>query len=164
MTHACQHCSSVNTTSVKTQIRAGGRRWRMIACKDCNQFCEYINNEPRDMTAPPNRPLYNFSDATLRRILLATCSHGEMASQVGCSYELVRQIRRGIRHKNRVPNIPRWVDNAPAPAPVLDGPSCLDCINRSFGDAPICGMGFPDPDTEGPEFAADCSLFAQEGC
>lgn len=162
MTFPCVHCGATETAVLRSRINSGGKRWRMMHCKACGKTSEYINGKPRDMTAGHNRPFYKFSDATLRKILLTKCSNSIMAEQVGCSCELVRQIRRGNLHINRVPEIPRWGENAPPP--VINGPSCLVCVNRAGGDGPTCGMGFPDPDEEGPGFAADCSLFAKERC
>lgn len=163
MTFPCLYCGSVNTASVNTKLRSGGKRWRMITCKDCNRFCEYIGGKPRNIDAPRSRPpLYHFTDATLKRILLTKCANTTMGEDVGCSAELIRQIRCGMLYKTRVPEVPRWGDKAPPP--VINGPSCLVCVNRAGGDGPMCGMGFPDPDEEGPGFAVDCSLFAKERC
>jgi len=106
------------------------------------------------MSAPPLRPFYRYSDAVLRRMLLTQCSNAAMAQELGCSAELVRQIRRGMLHRNRVPEVARWGNDAPPPT--IEGPSCLSCQQWN-GES--CGMGFPDPQEEGPGFAKDCVLF-----
>ncbi len=159
MSFACLSCGSTKTSTVRSRINSGGMRYRLLACNDCGQLSEYLGDAPRDTSQPLSRPFYRYSDATIRRMLLTRCSNAAMAQELGCSAELVRQIRKGTLHRNRVPEVPRWGENAPEP--VIDGPSCLLCIHWG-GEA--CGMGFPDPEEEGPLFARDCSLYEAERC
>jgi len=150
----CLTCGSTNTATIRSRINSGGDRWRLIRCHDCPACSEYIGDQPRNLSAPPLRPFYRHSDAVLRRMLMTRCSNAAMAQELGCSSELVRQIRKGILHRNRVPEVPRW--GSDAPPPIVDGPSCLSC--QHWGGEQ-CSMGFPDPEEEGTGFARDCSLF-----
>jgi len=154
MTLACLSCGSLHTRVVRTRQESGGLRWRRVRCHDCSAMSDYANDKPRD-TAAPRRPTshrYRFSDRTLIRILMQREPTSLLARELGCSHELIRQIRAGQVHKTRVPEVPRW-DGA---KPLSSEFSC--CVCRHWeGDG--CGMGFPDPETEGPAFARDCSLY-----
>lgn len=72
-----------------------------------------------------------------------------LAEELGRTGEAICQVRRGNSYRDVLPEIPRWG------ARKLQGLSCHSCAhwrNR-------CEMGFPDPEEEGPGFAADCSFY-----
>ena len=50
----------------------------------------------------------------------------------------------------------RWSEWSELPT---SGPSCHSC--QHWHETQRCDLGLPDPLQEGPQFAADCSLFAE---
>lgn len=74
---------------------------------------------------------------------LSRVSMRELAERFGVSKEAVRNVRKGISHKEVIAQ--------------ADGCQlCTECVHWK---ASYCTMGFPDPELEGPAFARDCSLY-----
>lgn len=70
----------------------------------------------------------------------------DLASRYGVTRETVRQIRAGLTHRKLL-------------ASTDDLQLCTGCIH--WARSGYCTMGFPDPEEEGPTFAAECSLYAE---
>ena len=152
---ACLHCSSTDTSIIRSRQHSGGYQHRLLRCRTCNATSEYMDGRPRSEMPPPVNHCYRFTDREITEVLMSRdATHSHWARQFGCSPELIRQIRLGIVHRRRVINVPRWGGPPPPPLP---GPSCAEC---SSWDGAECRIGFPDPGIEGPGFAADCSLYS----
>lgn len=92
-------------------------------------------------------PQRRVTEAEVRRILQASGSATEIARRMGRSHPTVLAILVGRLHADVAPELPRRVSR-----------SCLQCrhwLDRS------CGLGFPDPEDEGPQFASDCSSYCE---
>lgn len=76
---------------------------------------------------------------------LARTTLAQLAKLHGVSKEAVRQIRSGKTHR-------KVLESAGG---VL---MCTGCRHWAKSGG-YCTMGFPDPEVEGPTFAADCSLY-----
>jgi hypothetical protein len=135
----------------RTHSYQNGAKMFTMHCHDCGeQFKHPLGDVPQS-----NWRRHEFDDSTFRRIILGDDSLSRLAAELGCSQQLLQQIRTGKLHLHRMPDLQRSGANAPPPV-IPDGPNCWHCsewrVNR-------CEMGFPDPLVEGLGFAADCSLY-----
>ena len=106
-----------------------------------------------------------------RMVLESHLPHKRIAAQLGCSAWTVAMIRYGDRYDDVLPDIPRWKRKAPTRQDYGPRPSCWKCVhctprrpakdknNRSNNILPRCGLGLPDPITEGARFARFCAAF-----
>jgi hypothetical protein len=88
------------------------------------------------------------SEDAIRDILTSQASHRVLALRHGCHHSAVAQIRDGKSHASVAPELPRR-------QPLR---RCSDCQHWQHGSE--CGLGFPDPQLEGIQFARDCSTYA----
>jgi rubredoxin len=86
----------------------------------------------------------NLSTAEVELILTSQGSIRQIARAIGRSHPAVAAVLTGRTHADLFPELPR--------RQVL---SCLQCRHWSGR----CGLGFPDPEIEGPAFAVDCGTF-----
>ncbi len=160
----CPSCFSGRTTTLRSRpIRDGARR-RRHCCHDCgHRWTAFTDHRGRPIDQPPPSKPASHIKPGLRRLttddvrLILTrpdLSLGLLADQLQVSRETIRQVRIGITYDDVLPGLPR---KRPRIAPVqqVDGPSCHRCQHWRSG----CDLGFPDPELEGPAFAADCSLY-----
>jgi len=91
------------------------------------------------------------TEGKVRFLLTRMDLSNEAAGQaVGLSREMARQVRAGIYCASLCPELPR-----------LTRERILTCAQCEFWSGGVCGMGLPDPELEGPGFAADCALFSR---
>lgn len=67
-----------------------------------------------------------------------------LAEKYGVSREAIRQLRAGLTYKSVL-------------AETGSMQLCSNCIH--WARTGYCTMGFPDPEEDGPAFAADCNLY-----
>lgn len=165
----CPACSSEQTTTIESRkIRAGARR-RRHGCHACgHRWTVYTDPQGEPLSEPPARPIpqptgkprqRKLTPADVRRILTRTdISNVALGRELGVSREAIRHVRIGLAYADAHPELPR---QRPKPKrlaePPADAPSCLCCVLWRDGE---CGYGFPDPEEEGPGFAADCDHYA----
>ena len=136
-----QECLECGAATIVVQSRATRYgRYRRFECKECQHRFNIIYGEPDAKRL--------IDDAAVMAIRQSTDSYQLLADQHGCSRELIRQIRSGLIYKDLLPG---WFRSPPK----ASDPNCEQCKFWSNG----CSMGFPDPETEGPWFARDCSVF-----
>jgi len=87
------------------------------------------------------------SEDAIRDILTSQASHRVLALRHGCHHSAVAQIRDGKSHASVAPELARR-------QPLR---RCSDCQHWQHGSE--CGLGFPDPQLEGIQFARDCSTY-----
>jgi hypothetical protein len=148
----CPDCGSHNTTMKGTFTYRNGAVGKRVTCYDCGRRFRHFKEGDK----PP--PFFHqFDDATFMRILRPDVTLTKLARELGCSEALLGYIRCGKMHANRMPDVKRHGKNPP-PIVIPDGPNCWHC---SEWRETYCAMGFPDPQVEGPRFAADCSLYPE---
>jgi hypothetical protein len=156
----CPHCNSDCTSVLETKKVRNGTRRRRHECNVCaHRWTSWDGPLPGhgggNSSGNPVSRKPPIERDQIREILLSTESNHAIARRLNRSPETVRQIRLGIIHASVHPEIARR--DKPAPIPKSsDGPSCYGCTHWSDR----CGFGFPDPQIEGPAFAADCDLYA----
>jgi hypothetical protein len=150
----CEHCGSHRTTLKRTHTYSNGAYCQQMHCKNCGKRFRVF---PNGDAPPPDPRRVEFDDATFLRILRTTTSFYQLAKELGCSRQLLDGIRNGTYHRDRMPDVKRGGLNPP-PVVIPDGPSCWRC---SEWRETYCAIGFPDPQVEGPRFAADCSLYPE---
>lgn len=147
----CPRCSSRNTRVYRSRLCANGARRRRIDCQDCgHRWTDWQGQRPA-----PNGRSTRLSDDQVRLALTRMdVSNIKMGRLLGCSAEMVRQIRCGMVCRDVLPELIRPRDKRP-PAP-SDGPRCDRCEHWT-GER--CDWGFPDPLEEGLGFARDCDMY-----
>jgi len=162
--HYCPRCET-KAYVIEVRKLANGDKRRRLACQ--NAYCGHRWTEHQCSTDPkPAKPKakpkrrrrapgdLDLSDEQLLMILQQQeLNNSELSRMLGCSRELIRQVRAGLVYRDRLPHIRRGVE-----APVQDlGRRCEQC-NQWLG---YCTMGFPDPLIEGTAFANECVTFTQ---
>lgn len=142
----CPECSNSTLVVERTYVRKSGRH-RLMRCKSCGYRSWRCDS---DITGPRMR---RFDAATIKAIRASPDGRRVLAKQYDCSEELIRGIRSGQVYRDLLP------EGFRAP-PRRGDPSCDNCIHWLI-DA--CEIGFPEPETEGPAFAQDCSVFVARG-
>lgn len=134
---------------VEVRRCSNGSKRRRLECCDCGHRWTHHEGEPpgrRGGLRPgQSHPWRRVTEQEVRAILTATGSATEIARRTGRSYPTVLGILTGRLHADVAPGLPRRISR-----------SCLQCrhwLERS------CGLGLPDPQDEGPGFAADCASF-----
>ena len=150
----------------EVRVCVNGTRRRRLGCMDCgHRWTTWDGPRPPrggiSLRKPPSAPTAkrqgSLTDEQVRQVLIRTDVDNTEASRwLGCSPELVRQIRAGMLYRTVHPQLVRPNARADAPPPTVDGPSCHECSNWA---GVRCGFGFPDPQLEGLGFAADCDLY-----
>ena len=104
------------------------------------------------------------TESTVRAILLNQDTHQACAKIHGISWQAVQQIRLGVIHKKKAPEVPRWAKRGPGtlsslsiPPKMLEHHSCQPCLHWHKG---ACSMGFPEP-TENLRFANECNVYSK---
>jgi hypothetical protein len=87
-----------------------------------------------------------FTPDVVRDILESHASGKELAVKHHCSRQAITAVRRGEIYPNLFPDLPRSI-----------GTTCTRCVHWIAGGN--CGLDFPEPQHEGPRFAAQCSAF-----
>ena len=138
---------------VEVRRCSNGTKRRRLECCDCGHRWTHHEGEPPGHRGGlrPGQPhtWRRVSEAEVRAILRASGSATEIARRVGRSHPTVLGILTGRLHADVAPELPRRISR-----------SCLQCkhwLERS------CGLGFPDPEDEGPGFGAECSSYCQVG-
>jgi hypothetical protein len=142
-------CGHNNSFIIETRWRKDGLVRRRHECCVCQARWTVFGPErrPEREKRKPGKPHLLLTLEQVYRIL--TERHRgdtELAAELGVTRQAVNQVRIGKSWRSAFPELPRkrqWV-------------SCLDCKHWEHGE---CGLGFPDPEEEGPEFAADCDLY-----
>lgn len=146
----CPQCGDPSSFYVTHSRMIRGQRRRRRLCGSCGFLNVDLDGEPIE---PPGRPggPRRFSREQIAQIVMLRGQQNQKltAQQFGCSGEAIRQIWTGQTYGD-------WTGISYR-APLRPGePSCEQC---QHWDGQRCGMGFPDPQEEGPGFARDCSLF-----
>jgi hypothetical protein len=147
----CPKCTDGVLIIVRSYAR-NFRRHRLMGCKSCD-FREWRPDD--DISNTRSQRPRRFDDATIKEIRALKGHYGRriLAQRYKCSEELIRAIWAGQIYRDLLP------DGFRAP-PKPGDPNCEHCLHWA---ADACGMGFPDPDVEGPSFARDCSVFVVRG-
>ena len=160
----CPGCRSSHTEVLESRLCINGTRRRRHSCLTCGYRWTIWEGERPDRSEisksmkrrPARRPASALTAAQVRQALLDRDEgHHAMGRRLGRSPEAIRQLRYGITHKNIHPEIARW--GQATPATTSPGPSCYTC---GHWRTDRCSFGFPEPGLEGPDFAADCDLYA----
>lgn len=156
--HSCPLCGEA-ARIIETRVAvSNGSRRRRLRCQNesCgHRWSTWLGPRPghvsgSQISTQRVRGRASLSEDDVRFILQRRdLSHRAAGRILGCSAEQVRLIRIGEHRANVAPEIPRWHSSK----------SCFSCQHWRGAK---CGMGFPDPETEGPFFAADCALFSPE--
>lgn len=162
---SCPKCASAQTELCESRLCVNGTRRRRHQCKACgHRWTSWdgprptphdVNRKRRTTPGPRVRP--NLTPDEVRFALVnLDLNNRQVADQLGCSRETVRQLRCGLLYVKVHPELPR--PKSPKPKAQATGPSCDRCA--SWKDD-RCGFGFPDPVQEGLTFAADCGLYEE---
>jgi hypothetical protein len=157
LTMQCPECNSTNHRVIESRLCTNGTRRRRLICIDCSHRMTVWDGERAPTTSRSNDSSRKRSRArgllTVDHVLFALqhteLSNREVADQLECSTETVRQIRCGLLYRHVAPDVRR-----PKGAP--GQPSCSVCTHWN-GEA--CDFRFPDPLEEGLSFAAECSMY-----
>jgi hypothetical protein len=163
----CPTCASDYTKIVESRLCTNGTRRRRHRCDNCRHIWTTWDGPrpPRGGIGTRNPPQYQrswkckLSTEQVRYALVSIdLSNAQVARELDCSTETIRQIRNGTIYRYEHPELLRTKATAksPPPAPLPDGPNCLECTHWKGAE---CGFGFPDPVLEGVTFAADCDLY-----
>ena len=135
-----------NAFVLSTRLCSNGAKRRRLECNDCGHRWTLHDGEPpghRGGLLPGQTVSQRrVTEAEVRRILQAKGSAREIARELGRSHPTVLGVLTGRLHVGLAPELPRRTVR-----------SCLQCrhwLGRN------CGLGFPDPEDEGPSFAVDC--------
>lgn len=153
----CPNCHGGSWKIIETRNRIDGSVRRRHQCDDCRHRWTTISNGERP-SRPPLKPAAKnqrrrrkLTLEQVYRILTETqLSNKELGIKLGVTYQCIQQIRRGITWSYAFPELPREM-----PAEPVRSRSCLKCKDWEGR----CGIGLPDPDIEGPGFAADCDFY-----
>lgn len=141
MTLPCPKCNDTGVL-IDAKPLTDGRKYRRWECKACRyRWSDHVIANPRD-------PQCRFTSEVVREILLSDDDIKSLAARHNKSETAIRDILYGRSFRHLHPKIPRRVRPGK--------PSCYGCQQWSGFQ---CGMGFPDPLEEGPEFAVDCVTF-----
>jgi hypothetical protein len=156
------HCPICGTVARSLEIRTNldGSRRRRLECTRIG--CKHRwtpPNEPPAQPLPPRSRLKPrkpraasdpLTDDEIQQILtILDLSTARMGQRLGRSREIVRQVRLGLSHADRLPHIPRWSSEQSRQR------TCDQC-DQWLGH---CTLGHPDPEDEGLEFARECIDF-----
>ena len=137
-------CHGVGTVLEVRRCSNGAKR-RRLECRDCGHRWTAHQGQPPGhrggLQQGQRLPFTRLTEAEVRAILTATGGAKQIAAQVGRSHPTVLAVLSGTRYADRAPELPRRSSR-----------SCLNCGHWSGR----CGLGFPDPEIEGPTFGADC--------
>jgi DNA-binding CsgD family transcriptional regulator len=160
---SCPKCDSARTKVRETRTLINGTQRRRVHCHDCGHRWTIWDgpNPTRQECAKNRRPAPkrktrpNLTPDQVRRVLISSdLNNRQLADELGCSHETVRQIRNGKLYSKVHPELLR--PKAEQRILTTDGPSCDKCSNWTDGR---CSFGFPDPLLEGLLFATDCDLY-----
>jgi len=151
-------------------VRNGTARRRRYKCQGCNKrWTLFFDRKGNLLSSPPEhaerhkakrRPRQRIlSEEQIRFIL----SNSEipfqlLATRIGANRETVRQVCRGIIYSDVCTELPRkpMARRSVIVVPGEGVPSCELCTSWTEGR---CKERFPDPEIEGPGFAADCDFY-----
>lgn len=159
MTRACPDCGSdrIVVLRTRTRNRLGNRQFmpdgapattRRLKCSACGHrwTLRTATGTTTPFSAAPANRGRHFSDDEVVQILTSIESHPILAARFGVTPQTISAVRLGRTYAKVRPDLPRRRGR----------PSCWQCVHWA---SEACGMGFPDPETMGPGFAAECALF-----
>jgi Predicted transcriptional regulator, consists of a Zn-ribbon and ATP-cone domains len=145
----CPECHELGQVIESRRCPNGSRR-RRLECSCGHRWTAYQGDPPPPSRLPPPRHGSHHPRALrpdeVRRILEASGSIRSISRQVGRSQPAVAAVLRGEMHADVCPELPRRASL-----------SCLQCQHWTGR----CGLGFPDPDEEGPSAASWCNSYAR---
>jgi transposase-like protein len=149
----CPKCNGTHIKVLETNLCPNGTRRRRYRCLTCEHRWTVWTGE-----RPPKgkRPVRLTADQIRFALTRTDLNNRQVAEVIGCSTELVRQIRAGLVYRMVHPELLRPNAPADAPPPIVSGSSCHECVNWTGAS---CGFGWTDPLLEGLGFAADCDLY-----
>lgn len=139
----CPECSSTRTDLVQSRRTITGGQRRRHRCLACGHRWTTYEGE-----RPTRQPRHHLPPEQVRLILLSSDSDSSLARRFKRSRPAIANLRTGRSYADLWPEIPR---RSPPR-------SCHDCQQWLHGR---CSLGFPDPELEGPGFAADCESFLE---
>lgn len=121
------------------------RRWQ---CLDCGERWTTLGpdrKKARKRRPDGPKPKKLTREQVRRALTDQQTSDVKLAAELGVSRQAIQQVRCGKSWASAFPKLRRrpWRD-------------CTECQHWSRDR---CGLGFPDPLTEGTSFAADCDLY-----
>lgn len=144
--HICTTCGGVGVCRESRRCSNGSRR-RRLHCQQCgDRWTTFDGERPQHHGWRPAIEANRLLAAQVKRILLATGSISAIARETGHCRQTVAAVLRGESHAHVCRDLPR-----------RSSKSCLDCGHWQGR----CGLGFPDPEDEGPGFASDCASYCQ---
>lgn len=156
---SCPECGSARRAVRESRRCVNDTQRRRIECLDCqHRWTEWSGERaPRGVTrGRRTRAGGRLGEDEVRLVLTRLDLNNREASELlGCSSEMVRQIRTGLLYRNVLPQLIRPKEGRPQLT--LAGPRCDQCEHWT-GER--CSWGFPDPLLEGWGFAVDCELYA----
>lgn len=162
----CPFCHSSRTKVCDTWSAGSGARRRRHLCHDCERRWTTHGEAPIKAAGPsvaalpaPRSPRVNKPPLTTEEVqailiggLVDGLTSGVLAARFGRTRSAINAILHGDYHRGICPELVRRGRRRYA----IDAPTCPECIHW-LGER--CGMEFPDPGTDGLQFAADCSAF-----
>lgn len=149
MAEQCLNCLAM-AHILESRVCSNGSRRRRFMCQNCGERWTSHQGDPPGHRGgmPAGRRLQSrrLTPDEVRLVLESSTSSVALARELGCSHTAVIAIRVGRTYSHLHPDIPRRAA----------GLSCLKCTRWSDSR---CTMGLPDPEEEGPTFAAYCSLY-----
>lgn len=143
----CPTCPTCRTPGATIDSRpcSNGTRRRRLECRACGERWTHHDGPP-----PPHSGIRPAAKPRLKaqqveRILTHGGSISAIARDTGHCRATVAAILRGQSHTELCPELPRQAAT-----------NCERCVHWEAGR---CGLGFQDPEIEGPGFAADCASF-----
>lgn len=153
----CPECGSADCRATETRQRPDNSVRRRRECIKCGHRWSTLERTysrlPHPQKGQPVERLHvnrkrKLTDEQALAIFYADMSKTtvtKLAKAYGVSHQVVSQIRGGKTYTNLI-----------AQAAGLQ--LCSNCIHWASSGC-YCTMGFPDPELEGPTFAADCTLY-----
>jgi hypothetical protein len=159
----CPNCYSAQIEVREVRICNNGTRRRRHECLACSHRWTSWDGprpirgySPNGRRKPAQGKRGKLTPAEIKRVLTQLdLNNKQLAAELGCSCETIRQVRAGMLYASIHPELLRPKAKRPAPPPV-DGPTCLGCVHWKGSR---CSFDFPDPVMEGITFAADCDLY-----
>jgi len=162
--HHCPRCETKACVIEVRRLTTGGRR-RRLECQNPSCGYRWTAKEPPSEPLPPgfNKPRRKPSRARLEarftddKLLLILerrdLNNAQLGRILGCSAELVRQVRCGLTYADRLPHVARWSRTG-----LNQQRTCEECQQWTGR----CSLGHPDPEEEGLGFASECLDFLFE--
>jgi hypothetical protein len=141
----------------KTQAGAHRRRLR---CRGCGNRWSHVA-EDATRWARQRRPDARLTESQVVEALTSPVPGRVLAERFGVSVSAINAIRRRRVYRWIRPDLPPWTKPQrprkpkPAPAPRAARQSCATCRWWDH-ERRKCRQGWPDPETDGVRYGADC--------